>query len=309
MMAVKKDDDPFRDIDAKQDDDPFSGNEVDAEKTPKKTPNQVQLLPRKPIVLTKPLHSGRAAIEKALEQPTVLQFNDTPLGDVVDYLRKSHQIEIYLDEKPLMDASITRETPITEEIRGVPLKSALRLMLKKIGAAYTIQNDVLFITTPEEVDDNLRTKLYDVADLVVCRDDHDNLWDDFDTLIDVLETAIKPNYWTCNGDNQTISPVSLGTAKFLAISERDESHEVIADLLESIREVGRKHPAAGLPRRNPTPPEPIVVEKKPTAKQPETPVKEEKKEVKKDCKKDEKKPDGATNPRPTPHDIDGQGMF
>ena len=106
-------------------------------------------------------------IQDALNSPATLQFSEIQLSDVIAYLKEAHKIEIYLDDKPLGEASITKETPITEDIKGISLRSALRLMLKKIGATFIIKNEVLMITTPEEADNSLVTKVYPVADLVV----------------------------------------------------------------------------------------------------------------------------------------------
>ena len=40
-------------------------------------------------------------IEAALKSPTHLEFVDTPLTNVVDYLKDYHQIEIQLDKKAM----------------------------------------------------------------------------------------------------------------------------------------------------------------------------------------------------------------
>ena len=42
-----------------------------------------------------------------------------------------------------------------------------RLMLRELNLTYMIQDEVLLITTPEEADARLTTKVYPVADLVV----------------------------------------------------------------------------------------------------------------------------------------------
>ena len=83
------------------------------------------------------------------------------------------------------EVGIDTSTPVTKSLHNLPLRSALNLMLREHGLTWTIQDDVLLITTPEEADNCLSTKVYDVSDLVVCRGEHDELWDDYDTLIDV----------------------------------------------------------------------------------------------------------------------------
>ena len=96
-------------------------------------------------------------INEALKSPTQLEFVDTPLTDVIDYLKDYHQIEIQLDKKAMEEASIALDTPVKKNLKGISLKSALRLMLGELGLTYIIQDEVLLITTKEaaeaEVDD------------------------------------------------------------------------------------------------------------------------------------------------------------
>ena len=106
------------------------------------------------------------------------------------------------------------------------------------------------ITTPEEAENHLNTKVYDVADLVVCRDEHDALWDDYDALIEIITSTIKPTTWDGVGGPGAIKGNALGTAKVLVVSQTRDVHEEIADLLKNIREIAKKNPNAGTPRRN-----------------------------------------------------------
>ena len=115
--------------------------------------------------------ASRGAAEKkiteALKSPTTLEFMETPLTDVVDYLKDLHKIEIQLDNKALGDVGVAPDTPITRNLKGVSLRSALRLMLRELDLTYLIDNEVLLITTPEQADARLATKVYPVADLVI----------------------------------------------------------------------------------------------------------------------------------------------
>ena len=56
---------------------------------------------------------------------------------------------------------------VTVSLSGVTLRSALKLMLKEIDLTYVIRDEVLKITTPEEAENELLTKVYPVADLVL----------------------------------------------------------------------------------------------------------------------------------------------
>ena len=106
-------------------------------------------------------------IEAALKSPTQLEFVDTPLTDVIDYLKDYHQIEIQLDKKAMEDAGVGTDTPVTKSLKGVSLRSALRLMLAELSLKYVIKDEVLLITTTEAAENKLTTRVYSVADLVI----------------------------------------------------------------------------------------------------------------------------------------------
>ena len=108
-------------------------------------------------------------IQEALKQPTQIEFVETPLKDVVDYLKDLHKIEIQLDVPALKDASVDESTPVTKNLKGISLRSALKLLLDELQLKYVIKNEVLLITSPAkaESDEYMTTKVYPVADLVL----------------------------------------------------------------------------------------------------------------------------------------------
>lgn len=89
----------------------------------------------------------QTAIRKALNGKTELDFAEQPLSDVIDFLKQRHDVEIQFDHKALADAGIGTDVPITRSIKGIPLKSALPMMLDELDMAYAVQNGVITITT------------------------------------------------------------------------------------------------------------------------------------------------------------------
>ena len=96
-----------------------------------------------------------------------MEFVDTPLKDVVDQLKLQHGIEIQLDMKALTEASVSPDMPITKSLKGISLRSALRLMLGEKDLNYIIDHEVLLITTADKAKATVVTKVYPVADLVL----------------------------------------------------------------------------------------------------------------------------------------------
>jgi hypothetical protein len=111
--------------------------------------------------------SAEQRILSELNHTTNLDVVEMPLKDVVNYLSDLHGIRIVLSLKKLDEAGISPDTPMTRTLRGVTLRSALRLLLKDLELSYVIQDEVIQITTPEDAAAQLTTKVYPVGDLVV----------------------------------------------------------------------------------------------------------------------------------------------
>ncbi|HEX5446021.1 MAG TPA: hypothetical protein VFW87_19500, partial [Pirellulales bacterium] len=103
----------------------------------------------------------------ALDEPTVMDFEETPLKDAVDFLKEKHQIEIQLDMRALEDGGMGSDTPVTRQLKGITLRSALRLLLGEYELTYVIRNEVLLITSKNEAENMLSTRVYPVGDLVI----------------------------------------------------------------------------------------------------------------------------------------------
>jgi hypothetical protein len=106
-------------------------------------------------------------IFEELGNVTIVQFDETPLQDVVDTLSDQHGIDIIIDRRALTDAAIPTDIGVTANLNGVTLRSALRIMLGELDLSFMIRNEVLQITTTEVTEENLITKVYPVGDLVI----------------------------------------------------------------------------------------------------------------------------------------------
>ncbi len=112
--------------------------------------------------------SQEQKIYAALDEPvSQFEFNEAPLRDVIAQIRDSSDIPVQLDIKALEEAGIDLDMPITQNLSGISLRSALRLMLGSNDLTYLIKNEVLLITTIEKAQENLVVKVYPVADLVL----------------------------------------------------------------------------------------------------------------------------------------------
>jgi hypothetical protein len=195
---------------------------------------------QKPKVAEMPeLRTGIEAIEAALARPTPpIEFVETPLKDVVEYLKDTAHVEILLDEPALKDAGVDPEVPITRNLRGIPLADVLDILLDRHGLMWTVHNDVMWITSPTKIesDEFFETRVYNVGDLVVYQDLKGVKFDDYSPLSDTIVDTIANKTWENNGGNGTIHGESLGTAKVLIVAQSYRVHRQIATLLSGIRD-------------------------------------------------------------------------
>lgn len=114
-----------------------------------------------------PLRYGEDAVIEALEQPTTMEFREMPLSDVVAFLQRNHRILVRLDRRALDEMAIGTDTPITLDLARVPLRVALEVLLPDLDLTWTIDSGMLLITTPEQTENMLLTRTYEVAELVL----------------------------------------------------------------------------------------------------------------------------------------------
>jgi hypothetical protein len=108
-------------------------------------------------------------ILQQLDEPTSIDFEVTPLDEAAVYLSQLHGIQVVLDEPALAEAGIDSSTPVTLRLKGISLRSALRIMLRNTDPVLTfdIDNEVLLLTTNEAAGNRLVTRVYPVPDLVL----------------------------------------------------------------------------------------------------------------------------------------------
>jgi hypothetical protein len=240
-------------------------------------------------VSPRPLPSaGQAKILAALDQPTEFDFQDRPLGEVVNIFKETYEIEILLDRKALSDARIDRDAPITQTLKNISLRSGLRLMLAQLDLTYVARDGCLLITSKVEAESKLTLKVYPVQDLVTLDSDFrpapltkngaDNSPSpsdmlphptfpgmggtgmgmgriddegDFSELIEMITATVAPTTWDEVGGPGSITGNPHTQA--IAISQTDDVHDEIVALLAALRRVRDEQIAAAKPPRRTAP--------------------------------------------------------
>ena len=194
-------------------------------------------------------------IREQLATPTEMEFNDVPLREAINYLKQRHEIEIQIDDRALTDLNITSDTPVTRQLKGISLRSALRLLLRPLQLTYVVDDEVLLITSHEGTAYRKLVRIYDVTDFAeqhgpVGRDPFGPQGQEpppyaagpmtgVQGLVNVIERAIAPGTW---GDKHGsgVVPLMRNDTALLVVHHSAGVHDEIVDLLSSLREVQRR---------------------------------------------------------------------
>lgn len=107
-------------------------------------------------------------IDRKLRTPVMLQFDNAPLSQVLEYLAKLAEVNLHLDPKGLAEEGVTSDTPVTINLsQEISLQSALNLILQPLHLSHVIKDEVLKITSEHMRNGEVFTQTYYVADLVV----------------------------------------------------------------------------------------------------------------------------------------------
>ncbi len=116
-----------------------------------------------------PLQAAQSAVTArvyaALKTQGSLHFDQAPLKKILEHIADTHGIGVSLDSEGLEGAGATEETPVTIQVDGSTLSSALNQVLAPLKLGYIVENEVLMITSSERLSktapENLRGQVLD----------------------------------------------------------------------------------------------------------------------------------------------------
>jgi len=111
------------------------------------------------------------AIQATLDRrlPSV-QLQGQAFTDAVDFLKDVTGANILVNWKALEADSIDKQTPVTAELHDVKFSKVLDVILQQAGAGklgYTIDQGVIEISTTDELNKQVETRVYDIDDLLL----------------------------------------------------------------------------------------------------------------------------------------------
>ncbi len=104
-----------------------------------------------------------------------LYVDGMALSKVIDYLRDATNCNLVVNWKVLEAANVTKDTTITLNVRDLSLRKLMRLVLEQasptVPLTWTVDSNVITVTSAEEADKIMVTRVYVVDDLIMSDND------------------------------------------------------------------------------------------------------------------------------------------
>lgn len=174
-------------------------------------------------------------LRQALEQVITVDFVDTPLRDVIDFISTSLQVSVVLDQRSLEAEGLAIDTPVSLALNGLHCRSVLDLLCQRLqgAAAWMIADETLIITSTERAEAQLVTRVYGLSDLLEPAPP-------FGTGSEALMTILRQSAsardggWQDEGGN---GQIVVSTEGVFVVSHRERVHDQLDQLLKAMRSV------------------------------------------------------------------------
>jgi hypothetical protein len=181
---------------------------------------------------SQPALEAKQRILRALDEPVSLRAVDEPIEDVVARLQNGRHISIQLDLRGIQEVGGSADMPLTADLSGIRLRSALDLLLSQHELNWIINDDVLLITSDTKAMQHVETRVYPVVDLVLTRFE-DGIDQDYDSLIELITSTIQPTAWASAGGSGEIAP--FANSGVIVVSQSRMIQDQIELLLKNLR--------------------------------------------------------------------------
>ena len=175
-----------------------------------------------------PIPPAEAAILQALSKRITVNFEDTPLLDVVSHLKNELGLEILIDEVALDEEGLDTDTLIVRDFVDMRATSLLEFLLEPLGLTYVIRNDVLWITSQVVADEIVDTRIYDVGGLI--RSERGFEW-----LTEAIKEVTSGLWEEYDGTGGTMTGFESEGVRMLVIRQSWQMQQEIRKFLTDIR--------------------------------------------------------------------------
>ena len=162
-------------------------------------------------------------IEEALDRPINVSFRDDRLTDCLDFLGELLKIQVHLDVSKLSEEGISPDTPIYLQMNAIRAHQVLMTILEPLTLDYVVWDGLLQITTVAAAEEIVDTRVYDVSELLVERDEN--------SFKQTIVNTLAPGTWAEVGG---MGMISLN-ANIMVVLQTQRVHRKLRKFLEEMR--------------------------------------------------------------------------
>ena len=152
--------------------------------------------------------------------------------DTLRQISRKADINIWLDSDGLRDVGLSPESPVTLKANKTRLDDVLDQLLAPRKLVWTVEDEVLKITSARLLKDSLHNRVYPVPDLLASVKNGTAVVD-FDSLVRKIRKSVHPESWEARGGNASVEKFESKLS--LVIRQSSEGHKQIAALLKELR--------------------------------------------------------------------------
>ena len=174
----------------------------------------------------------------ALQKPIDLQWDQLPANEALDELSQHFGVTIQIDRAVLKDyfeEDFDRKTSL--RATDISAHAALSFLLRPEGLAWSLEDEVVWVTTKEKSSEALLTRIYEVGDLVQTQ--QGGFVDvDYESLLNLLTSIVEPDSWINNGGNGgngEVRPFESKAIFLVVVSQTAQVHLKVEAVLRAIR--------------------------------------------------------------------------
>jgi hypothetical protein len=152
------------------------------------------------------------ALLKTLNSTLSVDFNNTPLKDVIAYLHEKTGVPIFVDEGSLKEAMVDSSDTVTFKVNKVTIRTILKKILADHNLGYILKEGAVQVVTAQRARETMVVRSYPIDDLVGLNNqlygpwvNRANMLSNVQTLIQNIQNAIDPTLWNVNGGPGSIT--------------------------------------------------------------------------------------------------------
>lgn len=190
---------------------------------------EFRLTSNRPPVTPAPLSGIDDVLAKPVKAP--LEFQGTPLRDVVAWIHREAGVAVFFDLPALADGGVdpAKAAATISAAAGLPLASVLDMVLRGTGLTWIVRDDLIEITTPEKARERQVARTHDVSDLADATGAAG--------LVELIPRLVAPETWEVVGGHGTIRSLPLPRGAAIGVRHEYRVQRQVAGFLAALRRV------------------------------------------------------------------------